>query len=111
MKMDEITRRVVESGAVLAFTDFGTGQDLWIALPLPVSTPNPNPIIATLNYSYQVGTFTLIIFKNTAANLAPAYSDFRIRVVIFPPASSRLLDGIDTRSYEQVMQAISAEAK
>jgi len=102
--MLELTADVVSSGAVLAYTDIGTGRDVWTALPFTLATSGGS--VSSLSYAYAAGVFQSIILKNTSANLAPIYVGFRVRVVIIPPASARMISDVDTEDFEQVRMVL-----
>ena len=102
--MPEVTSAVASSGAVLAYTDIGSGQDAWTALPFVLITEAGSA--STLSYGFGAGFFETLILKNIAANLAPVYAGFRIRVVIIPPATAAMLGRIDKSDYEAVRSAM-----
>lgn len=101
--MPTITSAVVSGGVVLAYTDLGSGGSAWTALPFSITTGG---LTATLTFGYAVGSFSVIIVKNTNASLASVYAGQLVRVVIIPPASASALSRIKTEDYEAVRGAL-----
>ena len=96
-----ITQAVLDAGAVLAYTDLGSGIDTWVALPLTF------PSLVTLTYVYTLGGFSVIVLRPAGSlPIAAAFDGYRIRVVVIPPPSSRLLEGIDIEDYQAVELAL-----
>ena len=102
--MPEVTSAVASAGAVLAYTDIGSGQEMWTALPFVLITETGGA--STLSYGYGTGFFETLILKNIAADLSIIYAGFRIRVVLIPPASAAMLGRVDESDYEAVRSAI-----
>lgn len=102
--MPELTAAVVSAGAVLAYTDIGTGLDVWTVLPFVLITPGGTA--STLSYVYSAGLFQTLILKNTFVNLASVYAGSRIHVVIIPPTSTSALNRVDRSDYQAVHEAL-----
>ena len=92
----QITQTIVDKGTVLVYTDQGTGQDNWTALPFTKPVQDFN---ATLSYSYEAGTFSILITKDTDASLAKVFAGQRIRVVVVPPEGELYLNSIEAGNY------------
>ena len=96
----QLTQAVVDGGAVLAFTDIGSGADAWIALPF---------IAASVNMTYVVTAGALGIFLSRpsgAPRVASLFNGFRVRVLVIPPAQAARLSGVDVSNYEAVRSAM-----
>lgn len=102
-KIPEITADVVSSGAVLAYTDLGSGGSAWTALPFSLATGG---LISTLTFGFSTGSFSVIIVKNTNLSLASVYAGQLIRVVVIPPVSVSVISRVDTADYQAVRQAL-----
>ena len=80
-----ITSEVIEGGAVLAYTDLGSGEE-WYPLPYPIFS-------ITLSFGYEEGGVGVVITRPSDENpVASLFDGHKVRFVIFPPvASSPLL--------------------
>jgi hypothetical protein len=93
----EITDKIVSSGTVLVYAKEGRNDNEWTALPY---TRLIDAFKATLSYTYQEGTFSLLITKNTESSVAQAFADHQIRVVVIPPEGELYLGSFDATSYD-----------
>lgn len=97
-----ITNSVVSSGIVLAYTDLGTDQETWLALPLNIFGLN-------LNFGYQTGFVTLLIIRPIGSEpAAPVFNGDYVRFVVLQPNQAQMLKDrkIDTSDYHAVISTL-----
>ena len=84
--MPAITAEVAESGTVDAYLDLGSEGAEWTALPFAYQYPEKWAALVT--YSYQAGSFTLLIVSpnpELRRAIAARIVGYRLKVVVTAP--------------------------
>jgi len=97
----EVTRRVIDQGAVLGYYDLGG----WLPLPLPIGG-------TTITFVSEIGSVALLVVPPRAISFSELSSILvtgdRVRFVILEPAQSTMMDkiGVDKSDYSAVMRFV-----
>ena len=98
---DLITQSVMDAGAVLAYTDLGTGESAWFALPFSV-------LNVTIGFAYELGEATILIQRpDGVPPVAVAFQGDRVRFVVLSPSQNQALKSVDREDYEEVLEALT----
>ena len=98
----EITNSIVSAGVVLAYTDLGSDQQTWVALPFGINSLN-------LTFGYQVGLVSLIIIRPQGSTPAASLFDGdHVRFFVLSPSQSQILTDkqIDVSDYHAVARVL-----
>ena len=100
-----ITREIHERGVILAYTDLGSNEDEWYALPITFGGGD-----VTLTYASLVGGFVVLILRGPGIPpRASVFNGDKIRVVAIAPSATSMIKGVDTQDYAAVMRALNYE--
>lgn len=93
----EITSDVMENGVVLAYTDLGTNEDGWWALPqvYPLSS---NTVV--MNFAYTEAVLAIQLVSNSTENFSSVFDGVAIKCVIIPTLAGKA--EVDFSDYEAV---------